>query len=377
MEKTIKTVKKGPGKTAAAAPAKPVAKSSKTSPSSAGKTAPGKSVTPAVKPAPSSAGKTAPGKSAAPAVKPAPSSAVKTATGKSAAPAAKSAPSSAGKTPASEAVAPVVRPATPSRKPASTAKPPAVPAKPRVAAAKPAAGLAKPTAKGAPGPADKPTAASAPRARLTLSSRNYSSWSLRGWLLTRFAGLECEEVSVAPDHPDRRAELLLLSPSILVPMLEHEGLRIWDVLAITEYLHERFPKAGLLPTDTHARARCRSICGEIHSGFSALRSALPMNLRMRQRQFKVWSRAQADIDRVFTIWSECLKEFGGPYLFGARSAADAMYAPVVTRLRTYDVAIPAELAGYCGTILAMPEMKEWEAAAAAEPDQLEEFDVEF
>jgi glutathione S-transferase len=219
--------------------------------------------------------------------------------------------------------------------------------------------------------------ASAARARLTLSSRNYSSWSLRGWLLTRFAGLACEELMVAPDDPGQRAELLLLSPSILVPMLEHEGLKIWDVLAIAEYLAERFPGSGLLPADPQARALCRSISGEIHSGFSALRSALPVNLRMRHAQFKVWSRAQADLDRIFAVWRMCLERSGGPYLFGARSVADAMYAPVVTRLRTYAVPVPEDLVDYCACILSMPEMQEWEAAARAEPDQLEEFDVEF
>jgi glutathione S-transferase len=213
--------------------------------------------------------------------------------------------------------------------------------------------------------------------RLTLSSRNYSSWSLRGWLLTRFAGLHCEEIMVAPDAPGQRAELLLLSPSILVPILEHEGLRIWDVLAIAEYLAERFPEAGLLPEERVARARCRSICGEMHSGFSALRAALPVNLRMRQSQFKVWSRAQADLERIFSLWRECLTDSGGPFLFGPRCMADAMFAPVVTRLRTYSVPIPADLAAYCARILAMPEILEWEAAALAEPDQLEEFDVEF
>ena len=233
--------------------------------------------------------------------------------------------------------------------------------------------------------AAKPRASSAPPApvtlskgaRLTLSSRNYSSWSLRGWLLTRFAGLACEEVMVAPDDPGQRAELLLLSPSILVPMLEHEGLRIWDVLAIAEYLAERFPDAGLLPTEPHQRALCRSICGEIHSGFSALRAALPVNLRMRHTHFKVWSRAQSDLDRIFTVWRMCLEDSKGPYLFGARSMADAMYAPVVTRLRTYAVPVPEGLVDYCAHILSMPEMQEWEAAALAEPDQLEEFDVEF
>ena len=213
--------------------------------------------------------------------------------------------------------------------------------------------------------------------RLTISSRNYGAWSLRGWLLTRFAGLKCEEVLVAPDAPGQRAELLLLSPSILVPMLEHEGLKIWDVLAIGEYLAERFPESGLLPADRHQRALCRSICGEIHSGFTALRSALPVNLRIRHPQFKVWSRAQADIDRIYTIWRECLALSGGPFLFGERSMADAMYAPVVTRLRSYAVPIPEDLAPFCARILALPEMVEWEAAAAAEPDHVEDFDVEF
>lgn len=220
-------------------------------------------------------------------------------------------------------------------------------------------------------------ASSAPSARITLSSRNYSSWSLRGWLLTRFAGLECEELMLAPDDPDQRAELLLLSPSILVPMLEHEGLRIWDVLAIAEYLAERFPAAGLLPKEPQARALCRSICGEMHSGFSALRSALPVNLRMRHAQFKVWSRAQCDIERIYAIWRRCLEQSGGPYLFGSRSMADAIYAPVATRLRTYAVPVPKDLGDYCARLLAMPEMLEWEAAARLEPDQLEEFDVEF
>lgn len=232
----------------------------------------------------------------------------------------------------------------------------------------------KPRASSAPPP---PARQAPPAARLTLSSRNYSSWSLRGWLLTRFAGLACEELMVAPDDPDQRAELLLLSPSILVPMLEHQGLRIWDVLAIAEYLAETFPDSGLLPLDPAARALCRSVCGEIHSGFGALRSALPVNLRMRHTRFKVWSRAQADLERIWVIWRMCLESSGGPWLFGTRSMADAMYAPVVTRLRTYAVPVPEDLQDYCAQVLAMPEMLEWELAAAAEPDQLEEFDVEF
>ena len=125
---------------------------------------------------------------------------------------------------------------------------------------------------------------------LTISSKNYSSWSLRGWLLCRMAGLKFVEEVVPVDDPANRAELLLLSPSILVPCLTHQGIRIWDTLAIAEYLNEVRPKAGLLPADRAARARCRSICGEMHSGFTNLRSALPMNLKAHRPGFKVWAR---------------------------------------------------------------------------------------
>jgi glutathione S-transferase len=175
------------------------------------------------------------------------------------------------------------------------------------------------------------------KATLTVSSKNYSSWSLRGWLLTRFSGLEFDEIITAPDDPSARAEILLLSSSILVPCLRHEGATVWDTLAIAEYLNEIRPDAGLLPEDRVSRAHCRSICGEIHSGFTTLRGSLPVNLKGRFPGFKIWSRAQADIDRVCTIWRDCLARSGGPFLFGERTMADAMYAPVVTRFTTYDV----------------------------------------
>jgi glutathione S-transferase len=212
---------------------------------------------------------------------------------------------------------------------------------------------------------------------LTISSRNYSSWSLRGWLLVKFSGLAFEEILVPPADPDVRAELLLLSPSILVPRLEHEGARVWGTLAIAEYLNEVRPGTGLLPADRVARAHCRSICGEMHSGFSALRSALPMNLRAHCPGFSVWSRAQDDIDRITAIWHHCLATYGGPFLFGPRSMADAMYAPVVTRFLTYDVSLDETSAGYCQTIMALPEMQVWIAAARQEPDAIDELDVEF
>jgi glutathione S-transferase len=215
------------------------------------------------------------------------------------------------------------------------------------------------------------------QATLTISSKNYSSWSLRGWLLAKFSGLAFDEIVVSPDDPDVRAEILLLSSSIRVPCLRHEGATVWDTLAIAEYLNEVCPDAKLLPSDRILRAHCRAICGEIHSGFTTLRASLPVNLKGHFPGFKIWSRAQADIDRVCTIWRECLAESGGPFLFGERTMADAMYAPVVTRFMTYDVKLDPGLAAYASTIMAMPEMQEWIEAAKAEPADIEELEVEY
>ncbi len=216
-----------------------------------------------------------------------------------------------------------------------------------------------------------------PKAVLTISSKNYSSWCLRGWLLCKLAGLEFEEEAVSLDDPSARAELLLLSPSFLVPRLTHDGVKVWDTLAIANYLAETFPDAGLLPKDRIARAHCRAISGEMHSGFYNLRSALPMNLQAHHPGFKVFAGAQPDIDRVTAIWRECLEAFGGPYLFGSLTMADAMYAPVCTRFLTYDVKLDPKSAAYCRSIMEWPAMAEWVADALAEPAELEELDVEF
>jgi len=212
---------------------------------------------------------------------------------------------------------------------------------------------------------------------LTISSKNYSSWSLRGWLLCKLAGLEFAEVVMPSDDPSTRAELLLLSPSFLVPCLRHDGATIWDTLAIAEYLNELKPKAGLLPAERRARAHCRSISGEMHSGFSNLRSALPMNLKAHYPGFKVYAGARADIDRIVAIWRDCFANYKGPYLFGGISMADAMYAPVCSRFLTYDVALDTQCAAYCRRMMELPQMLEWIEAAKAEPDELEELDAEF
>ena len=214
-------------------------------------------------------------------------------------------------------------------------------------------------------------------ASLTISSKNYSSWSLRGFLLCRMAGLAFAERVAPIDDPATRAELLLLSPSFLVPCLEHGPVKVWDTLAIAEYLNEIKPEAGLLPADPVARAHCRAVCGEMHSGFANLRSALPMNLKAVHPGFKVWAGAQADIDRVTTIWRQCLASYDGPYLFGRPTMADAMFAPVCTRFTTYDVKLDAGCAAYCRRIMAWPLMVEWIEAAKAEPEELDDLDVEF
>ncbi len=215
-------------------------------------------------------------------------------------------------------------------------------------------------------------------ATLTINSRNYGAWSLRGWLLCRLVGLDVDVDVLPVDDPESRAELLLLSPSFRVPRLTHGDVEVWDTLAIAEYLHEIRPDAALLPADAAARARCRSISGEMHSGFANLRSSLAMNVKARHPGFKVWAGAQVDIDRVCEIWRDCLAEYGGPFLFGSRpTMADAMYAPVCSRFVTYGVTLDEACAAYRDTILELPAMVEWIEAADAEPDEIEELDAEF
>jgi glutathione S-transferase len=213
---------------------------------------------------------------------------------------------------------------------------------------------------------------------LTISSKNYGAWALRGWLMAKLVKLDFEEHIISPDDPNMKAEMLLLSASMRVPALVHNGIHVWDTLAIGEYLHEIKPRAGLLPSDLAARTHCRAICGEMHSGFTALRSSLPMNIKGHFPGFKLWSRAQGDIDRIVSIWQDGLQTYGGPYLFGKKPCmADAMFAPVVTRFLTYDVVLDEVCQAYCQTIMALPAMQAWVAAAQTEPDEIDELDAEF
>jgi glutathione S-transferase len=215
-------------------------------------------------------------------------------------------------------------------------------------------------------------------AKLTISSRNYSSWSLRAWLFCQMAGLEVDVESAPIDDPQNRAELLLLSPTVLTPRLEHDGASVWDTMAIAEYLDEMFPKAELLPTERMKRAHCRSVSGEMHGGFYNLRSALPMNLRARYPGFRVFTGARGDIRRVLTIWNECFEAYRGRFLFGDQpTLADAMYAPVCTRFVTYDIALEGKAAEYRDRIMDWAPMRQWIEEAKAEPMEIEELDIEF
>jgi glutathione S-transferase len=216
------------------------------------------------------------------------------------------------------------------------------------------------------------------QAVLTINSRNYGAWSLRGWLLCRFSGIDFIVEAIDSHDPGARAELLMLSPSLLVPRLAHGGIEVWSTLAIAEYLHELVPDRHLLPPDVADRARCRSVSGEIQSGFVNLRSALPMNLKAHHPGYPVWAEARADLGRIETIWTECLAASDGPFLFGAApTMADAMFAPVCTRIKTYDVDLGPISREYTSTILALPEMVEWTEEARAEPDDVEELEMQM
>ncbi len=222
----------------------------------------------------------------------------------------------------------------------------------------------------------RPASPPGTQATLVISSRNYSSWSLRGWLLLRLSGLPFTTQRVSNDDAVARAELLLQTSSIRIPSLEHDGVHVWDVLAIAEYLNEVRPDAGLLPDDIAARAHCRAISGEMHGGFAALRAALPVNLHAFRPNFPVWSGVRADIERISEIWRECLATYGGPYLFGARMGmADAMFAPVCTRFTTYDVDLDPICEAYRDRINGRPEMVEWIAEARLEPELVSELEV--
>jgi glutathione S-transferase len=208
---------------------------------------------------------------------------------------------------------------------------------------------------------------------LVIGNKNYSSWSLRGWLMARIAGIEFEEVVVPLDLPETQAAIRRHSPSGRLPVLLHRGLAIWESLAIGEYLNDLKPEAGFWPAAAAARAHARSISCEILAGFAELRTNMPMNIRASYPGKGMTPAVRADIERITGLWRDCRKRFAGAspkdegFLFGSFSAADAMYAPVATRLRTYGVQLDKDSEAYCTAVLAHPAMKEWIAAAKNEP----------
>lgn len=203
--------------------------------------------------------------------------------------------------------------------------------------------------------------------QLVIGNKNFSSWSLRPWLGLKVAGIEFEEILLPLYEPDARSQRLAFSPTGKVPLLIDGDLRVWDSLAIAEYVAEKFPNRGLWPSDVAARAMARSICAEMHAGFSAVRNALGMDIRARL-QVEITPEVQAEIGRIVALWIECRSRFGagGPFLFGQFSWADAFYAPVVTRFVTYSIPLPPVAQAYADTILTLPALQEWTAAAQIE-----------
>ena len=204
--------------------------------------------------------------------------------------------------------------------------------------------------------------------KLVIGDKNYSSWSLRAALALDLTDVPYEEILERLYRPDSRARLLSHSPTGKVPVLLTEEGPVWDSLAIAEYLAERFPEAHLWPRGQYARALARSVCAEMHSGFVALRSHLSMDLARDQALAELPAEAQADIDRVCRLWADCRQRFGqdGAFLFGHASIADAFFAPVAARLRSYRVALPAEAAAYVETIYQWPAFRRWYQAAVQE-----------
>lgn len=202
---------------------------------------------------------------------------------------------------------------------------------------------------------------------LHVGNKRYSSWSLRPYLALAHTGLAFEIQLILLDHPTTRAEIAAVNPAGRLPVLHHDGVVIWDSIAICEYLNELAPEARLWPADRAQRARARSISAEMHSGFTALRSNMPMDLCADLSGQGHTPEALGDARRVFEIWREALAASGGPFLFGAFTIADAMFAPVTTRFTTYGVELDATCRGYVEAIAALPAMTAWRRDAALEP----------
>lgn len=216
--------------------------------------------------------------------------------------------------------------------------------------------------------------------KLYIGNKNYSSWSMRPWVMLTQAGIPFEEVKVRFDsfEADSNFKKAIgpVNPAGRVPVLLDDGFAVWDTLAIAEYVAEKFPAKGLWPADARARARARSVCAEMHSGFGALRSSCPMNIEaslpdMGRLIWRDKPAVRADVNRLVQMWTELLKQHGGPLLFGGFTIADAYFAPVCMRLRTYALPVPREITAYIDAVCALPGVAAWINDALAEKDFLD------
>ena len=212
---------------------------------------------------------------------------------------------------------------------------------------------------------------------LVIGNKNYSSWSLRPWLLLKQAGIPFREIYIPTHTPQSRAAILEHSPAGRVPVLHDGNITVWESLAICEYLAEQYPDKQLWPADRAARALARSVATEMHAGFGALRSNMVMNCRKQFPGKGATPEVQADIERLRALWNDCRKHYGsgGDFLFGRFSIADAMYAPVATRFKTYSVELGKISAAYRDTILALPAMRQWYADASTEREIIDEYEL--
>jgi glutathione S-transferase len=214
---------------------------------------------------------------------------------------------------------------------------------------------------------------------LIIANKNYSSWSLRPWLAMKVAGIAFEETLISLDASDFTARVTAVSGAGKVPVLIDGDVRIWESLAILEYLAEKFPAAALWPGDSAARAHARAIAAEMHAGFTPLRRQLPMNMWRPVLPRQLDADAKANVARIDSIWTDCRARFGagGPFLYGAFGAADAMYAPVVSRFHTYAVEVSVAARDYMRAVMALPAWNEWRHAALREPWVLPHDEVDW
>ena len=214
---------------------------------------------------------------------------------------------------------------------------------------------------------------------LVIGNKNYSSWSFRPWIAMKVCGIDFDEVVISLNADDFKSRVSKISGTGKVPVLDDSGVHVWESLAILEYLAEKFPAAKLWPVDPVARAHARTVSSEMHAGFVPLRRACPMNMWRPVKRRELNDEVLANVRRIEAIWGECRTRYGagGPFLFGAFGAADAMYAPVVARFHTYDVEVGAAARAYMAAVMALPAWAEWAVAARKEPWVLPEDEVDW